>query len=43
VEKDKGMGNSTGFSLELMGNSDRPLEGIKFIVQISMLADGKRK
>jgi hypothetical protein len=46
VEKDEGMGKSTEFSLELMGNNDRPSprEGINFImVQIPMLADGKRK
>jgi hypothetical protein len=46
VKKDEGMEESTGFSLELMGNNDRPSprEGINFIVvQIPMLADGKRK
>jgi hypothetical protein len=42
----KEWGESTGFSIELMGNNDRPspLEGINFmVVQIPMLADGKRK
>jgi hypothetical protein len=37
---------STGFSIELMGNNDRPSprKGINFIVvQIPMLADGKQK
>jgi hypothetical protein len=46
VEKDEGMGKSTGFSLQLMDNNDRPspIEGINFmVVQIPMLADGKRK
>jgi hypothetical protein len=36
VEKDEGIGESTGFSLELMGNNF-------MVVQIPMLADGKRK
>jgi hypothetical protein len=46
VEKEEAVGKSTGFSIELMGNNDRPspLEGIYFmVVQIPMLADGKRK
>jgi hypothetical protein len=46
VEKDEGMGESTGFSLELMDTNDRSSlrEGINFIVvQIPMLTDGKRK
>jgi hypothetical protein len=50
VEKDEGKGTevaeSTGFSLELMGDDDRPSprEGINFIVvQIPMLTGGKRK
>jgi hypothetical protein len=44
VEKDEGIGESTGFSIELMGNNDRlsPREGINFmVVQIPMLAEGK--
>jgi p-aminobenzoyl-glutamate transporter AbgT len=44
--KGTGMAESTGLSLELMGNNARPSprEGINFIVvQISMLADRKRK
>jgi hypothetical protein len=46
VEKDEGMAESTGSSLKLMGNKDQPSprEGINFmVVQIPMLADGKRK